>query len=92
MSAAVKGSRNRLVLSKGASVLSEGARRLVSYAGSSLNEGFHLPSLPRPENFLHSRSNFGKNVENFLKDSVFFMLWTGDYEGPRRETNLWTNQ
>ena len=30
-------------------------------------------------------------VENFLKDSVFFMLWTGDYEEPRRETNVWTN-
>lgn len=38
------------------------------------------------------RGDFGKNVVEFLRDSAFFVLWTGDYEGPTRETELWTSR
>jgi hypothetical protein len=40
------------------------------------------PACHGSQNLRHLTQDFGKNVDDFLKDSAFFMLWTSDYEGP----------
>jgi len=48
--------------------------------------------LPLRQKIAPAAESFRQECGEFLKDFVFFMLLTGDYEGRQRETYLWTSQ
>ena len=48
--------------------------------------------LPLRQKIAPTAEPFRQECCEFLKDFVFFVLLTGDYEGRQRETYLWTSQ